>query len=330
MQHPLVAAALGAVVFSFAVEAACAASNDLPLIDHIVVVVMENHSFDQIVDPLRAPFLHRLAMDGALFVNSFAVTHPSQPNYFALFSGSTQGITDDEDHTFDVPTLASALKGAGKSFIGYVETGSPRKHNPWESFVNARATERNFSEFPREFTQLPTISFVIPSLNHDMHDGSVRMGDNWLRFRFNRYAEWAKTHNSLLIITFDEDDGGPKNHIPTIIYGAHVRPGAYAEHLSHYRMLSTLLALYGLTPFAEAATAPPIVSIWEKWTSRPLCHEPRSPQYVRRRRSTSRRSRVAAQRAVAGVSLGTGFCIGPNKPASGSSWSAFCQSCRGM
>ena len=105
MQHPLVAAALGAVVFSFAVEAACAASNDLPLIDHIVVVVMENHSFDQIVDPLRAPFLHRLAMDGALFVNSFAVTHPSQPNYFALFSGSTQGITDDEDHT---PALSRA------------------------------------------------------------------------------------------------------------------------------------------------------------------------------------------------------------------------------
>ena len=264
MQHPVVAAALGAIVFSFVVEAACAASNDLPLIDHIVVVVLENHSFEQIVNPHRAPFIHHLATDGALFVNSFAVSHPSQPNYFALFSGSTQGTTDNEDHTFDEPTLAGALNGAGKSFVGYVETGSPRKHNPWESFVNARATERNFSEFPREFTQLPTISFVIPSLNHDMHDGSVRMGDNWLRFRFNRYAEWAKTHNSLLIITFDEDDNSAKNHIPTVIYGAHVRPGEYAEYISHYSVLSTLLALYGLTAFAEAATAAPIVSIWEK------------------------------------------------------------------
>src|SRR5882762_3775017 len=205
MHRRLVAAALAAIVSSFAVQAACAASNDLPLIDHVVVVVLENHSFDQIVDPHRAPFIHHLATDGALFVNAFAVSHPSQPNYFALFSGSTQGISDNEDHTFDEPTLASALNGAGKSFVGYVETGSPRRHNPWESFVNARATERNFSEFPRDFTRLPTISF-----------------------------------------------------------GAHVRPGEYAEYISHYSVLSTLLALYGLTPFAEAATTPPIVTIWKK------------------------------------------------------------------
>src|SRR5258706_15978841 len=181
MHRRVVAAALAAIVSSFVVQAACAASNDVPLIDHVVVVVLENHSFDQIVDhPHRAPFIRRLATDGALFVNAFAVSHPSQPNYFALFSGSTQGISDNEDHTFDEPRLAGALNGAGKSFVGYVETGSPRKHNSWESFVNARATERNFSEFPRDFTRLPTISFVIPDLNHDMHDGSGAVGGTWL------------------------------------------------------------------------------------------------------------------------------------------------------
>jgi hypothetical protein len=139
MHRRVVAAALAAIVSSFAVQAACAASNDLPLIDHVVVVVLENHSFAQIVHRHRAPFINHLATDGALFVNAFAVSHPSQPNYFTLFSGSTQGISDNEDHTFDEPTLASALNGGGKSFVGYVETGSPRKHNPWESFVNARA-----------------------------------------------------------------------------------------------------------------------------------------------------------------------------------------------
>jgi phosphatidylinositol-3-phosphatase len=122
----------------------------------------------------------------------------------------------------------------------------------------------NFSKFPRDFTRLPTISFVIPDVNHDMHDGSVRVGDAWLKLHFGRYAKWAKTYNSLLIITFDEDDDRAKNHIPTIIYGAHVRPGEYAEYISHYSVLSTLLALYGLTPFAEAATTPPIVTIWKK------------------------------------------------------------------
>ncbi len=97
-----------------------------------------------------------------MFVNAFAVTRPSQPNYFALFSGSTQGGDDNGKYMFNAPNLASALETAGKSFVGYVETGSPRWHNPWESFTNARTTERNLSEFPSDFALLSTVSFVIP------------------------------------------------------------------------------------------------------------------------------------------------------------------------
>src|SRR5258705_12134808 len=190
MHRRVVAAALAAIVSSFVVQAACAASNDLPLIDHVVVVVLENHSFDQIVDPNRAPFIHHLATDGALFVNAFAVSHPSQPNYFALFSGSTQGISDNEDHTFDEPTLAGALNGAGKSFVGYVETGSPRKHNPGGSFVNARATQRDFSEIPRDFTRVATNSLVNPAPNHAKHGGSERGGATWSQVHFGGPAEW--------------------------------------------------------------------------------------------------------------------------------------------
>ena len=275
-----IAARLAAAMLSFPVEAAHAADNNLPQLDHVVVVVLENHSFDQIVDPNRAPFIYHLAMGGALFIHAFAVSHPSQPNYFALFSGSTQGVHDNKDYTFDAPTIAGALDAAGKSFVGYVEArgddktfdmntgitsgGSPRSHNPWESFANARAMERNLSEFPSNFTLLPTVSFVIPGLYHDMHDGSVRDGDTWLRVHLGAYAEWAKTHNSLLIVTFDEDDNNAENHIPTIIYGARVRPGQYAERISHYNVLSTLLAMYRLPPFAEAATTPPIGTIWDQ------------------------------------------------------------------
>src|ERR1700736_4871470 len=107
--HRVVPAPKAAILLPFAVQVRAAASNILPLIAHVVVVVLENHSFDQIVDPHRAPFIHHLATDGALFVNAFAVSHPSQPNYFALFSGSRQGISDNEHHTFDEPTLADAL-----------------------------------------------------------------------------------------------------------------------------------------------------------------------------------------------------------------------------
>ena len=285
-----VAAALAAGILISQSQAAGAADKSLPQPDHVIVVIFENHSFDQIIDPGHAPFIYSLAANSALFVNAFAVAHPSQPNYFALFSGSTQGVRDNADHSFDAPNLAAALASANKSFIGYIESGSPRLHNPWESFNNAQKVERNLSELPNDFTQLPTVAFIIPNLNHDMHgerqvgrlrgrlehhfralfpglndgmdEGLVRDGDTWLKDHLGSYVEWANTHNSLLIVTFDEDDDYAGNHIPTLFLGAHVRPDRYAERITHYNVFSTLLAMYDLPPFAAAVTNGPINSIW--------------------------------------------------------------------
>jgi hypothetical protein len=88
-----------------------------------VVVVLENHSFDQIIDSGRAPFIDSLAANGALFVNAFAVAHPSQPNYFALFSGSTQDVRDNAKHSFDAPNLAAALMLPTKALLAMSRPG---------------------------------------------------------------------------------------------------------------------------------------------------------------------------------------------------------------
>jgi phosphatidylinositol-3-phosphatase len=167
------------------------ADQPTPTPDHVVVVVMENHSFSEIIDGRQAPFIADLARRGAMFTRSFAVTHPSQPNYFALFSGATHGITDNNAHALDAPTLASALHGVGKTFVGYVERGSPRKHNPWETFADAQHVEEEFAVFPSDFTKLPSISFVIPNDDNNMHDGSIEQGDAWLRQHLGAYAEWC-------------------------------------------------------------------------------------------------------------------------------------------
>src|SRR4051812_31812482 len=80
-----------------------------PRPDHVVIVVDENHSYADILGPAQtpsvlpgmfsvrraAPFMRALARHGANLVNMSAETHPSQPNYLALFSGSTWGVTDD-------------------------------------------------------------------------------------------------------------------------------------------------------------------------------------------------------------------------------------------
>src|SRR5689334_15672015 len=97
-------------------------STSLPMPDHVVVVIEENHSFSEIFRPATAPYIHSLAKGGALLTNSFAITHPSEPNYLALFSGSTHGITDDSTpHSFADANLGSELLAAGRSFVGYSE-----------------------------------------------------------------------------------------------------------------------------------------------------------------------------------------------------------------
>jgi hypothetical protein len=113
-----------------------------------------------------------------------------------------------------------------------------------------------FLDFPSEYNKLPSVAIVIPNLNDDMHDGTIKAGDDWLCQDLGRYYEWAKTNNSLLIITFDEDNGekpGPtdpalkQNQIATIFAGAHVKPGyADATPLTHVNILRTIEAMYGL------------------------------------------------------------------------------------
>jgi len=96
-------------MLSFQVQAADAAGNKLPRFDHIVVAILENLTLSQAIDRNHAPFIYSLATGGALFVNSYVVSRPSQPNYFAPFSGSTHGIRDGNNHMFDAPNLAGAM-----------------------------------------------------------------------------------------------------------------------------------------------------------------------------------------------------------------------------
>jgi phosphatidylinositol-3-phosphatase len=244
---------------------------------HVVVVVMENHAYQQVIGSPDAPFLNGLARRGALFTHSYAITHPSEPNYLALFSGSTRGVVSDAcPVTFTAPNLASRLLAVGKTFAGYAEglptTGSPvcsagnyaRKHVPWADFRNIPASvNQPFSSFPAaDFSRLPTVSFVIPDLRNDMHDCGVATGDSWLRAHLGGYASWAMTHNSLLIVTWDEDDGIAANQIPTIFVGQQVRPGSYSQRITHYSLLATIEAAYGLTRDGSAASAAPIDYIW--------------------------------------------------------------------
>jgi phosphatidylinositol-3-phosphatase len=242
--------------------------------DHVVIVVLENKNEPDVAR--EAPYLTSLARSGVAFTDMHAETHPSQPNYLALFSGGTQGVDDDScPHTFDAPTLAGQLAAAGYSFAGYAEdlpepgfTGCAagdyaRKHSPWTNFRDVPAQSNlPLSAMPTDYAQLPTVSFLIPNLCHDMHDCSIAEGDRWLAQNVDGYAQWARTHNSLLIVTFDESEDDDDNHISTFAVGQRVTPGVIGERTDHYRILRTLQDLYGLAPLGHSAEAAPVAGLW--------------------------------------------------------------------
>lgn len=259
---------------------------------HIVVVIEENHSYDEIIGNPRALFINKLAAEGALFTDAHGVNHPSQPNYLALFSGATQGTTGDgtvRGTPLTAPNLGAALIAGGYTFAGYSEGlpdvgslkhsafgGYARKHNPWSDWQaedpgpNQLPASANqpFKNFPSTFDRLPTVAFVVPDLSHDQHgDGLtsdrtlIRDSDEWLKRNIGAYAQWAVTHNSLLIVTWDEDDDDDTtvNHIPTIMIGAQVKPGKYDQRIDHYGVLRMIEDFYGLPRAGASAGAAPIV-----------------------------------------------------------------------
>ena len=265
----------------------------LPKPAHIVIVVLENHGYTQIAGSTAAPYLNSLINDssGAVFTQSYALSHPSQPNYIMLFSGANQGVTTDNVPTglpFTTLNLGAALVQKGYTFTGYSEglpsVGSTvatsgtyaRKHAPW---INWQGTSTNgipttsnqpFTAFPTNYSNLPTVSFVIPNMTNDMHDGSdparITLADNWVKNNMQNYITWAKSNNSLLILTFDEDDNALANRILTVFCGAHVKKGSYSTNIDHYGVLRTIEDMYSLSHSGAAATASPINFCWNSLT----------------------------------------------------------------
>jgi hypothetical protein len=306
----------------------------LPRPDHVVIVIMENHAFSEIIGNAAAPAINDFAAEGAVFANSPAdptgtstgshgLRHPSQANYLELFSGNNQGVIGDGHPgtpaepgslapPFNTPNLAASLIAAGLTCVSFSEnlpsegfdgdsfTTDPalnqyqRKHNPIANWQAADAplnnhvpfsTNKPFSAFPTDdagFEALPTVSIVVPDEQDDMHDGSIAAGDAWLKTHiFDGYFAWAKTHNSVLILTFDEDDHGVSNQIPTIFAGALITPGVYFEQdinpldtragagitptgtaMNHYNVLRTVEDMFGLTPLGGAIGVPAITDVF--------------------------------------------------------------------
>ena len=237
---------------------------------HVVWIVFENKPYSDIIGSASAPYTNTLASECGVATNFFAETHPSLPNYIAMTSGSTQGITDNaapSSHPLAVPSIFSqvaswrSLQESMPSNCALTDSYPYAvRHNPAAYYTDIRTACASF-DVPLGST--PDISaaytFVTPNLCNDMHDCSVSTGDSWLStFLPKILGSSAYTSGSTAIfITWDEDDSSASNHVATLVIAPPVPIGTgIATTFNHYSMLRTTEELLGVNTYlGNAATA---------------------------------------------------------------------------
>jgi len=235
---------LGSLVAGGSVAAASSRST-IKNAQHVFVIMMENTGYDSLIGNPNAPWINAAAAKYGLATNAYGVTHPSQPNYIALTSGSTNGVVDDNDTTINVPNLVDQLEAGGRTWRDYQQSLSlcatkldhacgnqlyERKHNPFVSYLDVQSSPArmanvvDFSQFATDLSgrDAPNFSFIAPDQCHDMHGRAatpsdpcdfsnvqdlIATGDAFLASTVNAItSSSAWTGNSLIVITWDESD----------------------------------------------------------------------------------------------------------------------------
>lgn len=247
---------------------------------HVVLIVMENKEQPQVIGSKDAPYLTRLARRQGLAVDSFAIRHPSLPNYIALISGQTQGITDDcTDCAANAPNIAGQLEQANLTWRAYLE-GLPapcarpasagryaKKHDPFAYDDGIAADPKRCAQrvpLTRlagdiRHNRLADFSLITPDLCNDTHDCPISTGDRFLRRTVPALLPALGPHG-FLVITYDEGTtndgccGGSRGgRIATVVAGPDVRPAARMNRaVDHYGVLATIETTFGLAHLGSA------------------------------------------------------------------------------
>jgi hypothetical protein len=262
-----------------------------PPFAHVVVIVMENTSASSIIGNTgQAPYINSLAAQYSYSSNNFAVAHPSLPNYLALTGASTFGITTDcspAQCPVNATNLMDRVESAGLTWKAYME-GMPAacsttdsypyavKHNPFVYYNNIRNNASRCQSHVVPFTQVsgdfasasttPAFAWITPDMCHDMHDCSIATGDAWLSTQIPAILSSPAftTQNSVLLLTWDEDDFSGNNRVDLVVAGPQVNRGyiSSAAH-NHYSMLSTIENAWNLAALtSNDSTATPMTEFF--------------------------------------------------------------------
>jgi acid phosphatase len=254
-----------------------------PQFKHVYLLVLENEEYGSLVGSGNAPFLNGLIAKYGLATNYFGVAHPSQPNYLALFSGSTQGVTDDGNHDISAANLADQLETAHKTwsvfaqdypggcFAGASQSGGgegigaagsyARKHDPAISFTDISSNPSRCSRISNLAAFDPAAAdfeLIVPNQCNDMHSCPIATGDAFLRTFVPRITSSPAFAGSVLFITTDEGttnaNGG--GQVATIVVSPLAKNGfSSAVRHDHYSLLRTIEDSWGLPCLGQACSA---------------------------------------------------------------------------
>ena len=235
---------------------------------HVVWILMENTSYPQVIGSADAPYLTSLARRCGVATNYSAIAHPSLPNYIALTSGSTQGITDDADPAAHPLAARSIFAQLGSGWRVLAE-GMPTncalsnarlyavRHNPatYYTKVRARCEQQDVS-----LTGAPDISarftLIVPNLCHDMHNCSTHTGDGWLAGFVPKLLNSAAYRSGTTAVFVTWDEGSGDNHVATLVISPSTPRGVQAaQPFDHYSLLRTTEDLLGLRGHLAAAAS---------------------------------------------------------------------------
>ena len=246
----------------------------------VLVFVEENHSLNQMQSAM--PYLFSIAQQHSYATNYTAITHPSEPNYIAIASGSTMGDTSDHNPAWQTSgqSVFGQAVAAGKSAKIYAESmNSPCqlsdsgpykvKHNPWPSFRDERAA-CNAGNLPMGTPSsgrmhsdvvagaLPNVGMAVPNICNDAHDCSLGTADSWLRSWLPQIMAGPDYTSGRLaiVVTADEDDHSSGNKVLTVVIHASDPSRVVSSALNHYSLTGFYSDVLGTPRLRSAASAP--------------------------------------------------------------------------
>lgn len=246
---------------------------------HVFVIVMENRSYSQVAGN---SYIANLVAQYGVATNYHGVTHPSLPNYLALTSGSTWGVSDDGWHPLPAGGIGAQLTAAGIDWRAYMEGMTngcfnsrypyALKHNPFAYYGSACPPQVvPFTNFASDMAgSVPRFVWITPDLCHDGHDCSNAVAEAWLSQTVPVIlGSPAWQDNGVLLVTWDEGEDSA-NSVLTLVIHPNPLNHQSSRPYNHYSLLASIEDLLGVPRLGQAAQATPMSDLLASQPARRL------------------------------------------------------------